>query len=123
MLKYIFIGLMLVSSSPVLAEGLQVEAGSVTKLGDEATTIARLLLNRQIAKCNDEFQQEAATITDVTMQEIAPGHTQYQVRGMVFVGGDVPSGQVVLSIDQTVRKPAFGFGTIKSYSCNVTRNN
>ena len=112
----------LLVSSFAFANDPQTEPGPVMKMGDDAVELTRMLLNRQLSKCVDEFQRYDVSISDVTVQRLAPGSTYYQVNGVVLVGGDVATGRISLNISKRRVKATYGFGTMNLYTCNIVKD-
>lgn len=116
----LFLAVCVLSSVSALADGPRIEPGPVMELGHEAATVARILLDRQLSKCVEEFQQDDVAIKEVTAQNLAPGRARYRIEGVVLQGGDMAAGRIVLNIDES-KKNGFGFAKVKVYSCKVVK--
>ncbi len=97
----------------------QLVPSPVVSMGEQAARVADILLNRQLAQCVSEFQQESAVITDVTIQE-GDARTSYVIKGEILTGGDVITGEISLIINET-KSAGYGFGTTTEYACNVVK--
>jgi hypothetical protein len=98
--------------------GVEIFEGPSRPMSHDATAISRILVNKQVASCVEEFGNNNVVITDVSAKAFTPTRSQYRISGVVL-NGTVKTADALMVITETENSgPGTGLSH-KQYACGV----